>query len=227
MPRKKQTRGDCVYCGREMTRGGLAKHLKTCSQREEAISAANQKRGPTETIYHLQVQDAWQGDFWLQLEMVGSATLQDLDDYLRAIWLECCGHLSQFSVGGWSGEEIPMKTKVNQVFQPGVTLTHIYDFGSSSETLVKVVDLRQGKATTSHPLALMARNQLPESSCIECQQPAGWLCLECIDDYDQGGTLCDKHAKTHPHDEYGEPIPLVNSPRMGICGYDGPAKPPY
>ena len=27
----------------------------------------------------------------------------------------------------------------------------------------------------------------------------------------------------HPHDQYGEPIPLVNSPRLGMCGYDGPA----
>ncbi|WP_127011414.1 hypothetical protein ACF3DV_03465 [Chlorogloeopsis fritschii PCC 9212] len=28
-------------------------------------------------------------------------------------------------------------------------------------------------------------------------------------------------------DNYGEPIPLVNSPRLSLCGYDGPAEPPY
>jgi hypothetical protein len=39
--------------------------------------------------------------------------------------------------------------------------------------------------------------------------------------------LCDEHAEDHPHDNYGEPIPLCNSPRMGQCGYDGPAEPPY
>ena len=44
---------------------------------------------------------------------------------------------------------------------------------------------------------------------------------------DEWGTLCDEHAKSHPHDEYGEPVALVNSPRMGLCGYDGPAEPPY
>ena len=30
MARANQTRGRCVFCNREMTRGGLAKHLKTC-----------------------------------------------------------------------------------------------------------------------------------------------------------------------------------------------------
>ena len=32
--------------------------------------------------------------------MCGSATLEELDHYLRTIWLECCGHLSQFTIGG-------------------------------------------------------------------------------------------------------------------------------
>ena len=44
---------------------------------------------------------------------------------------------------------------------------------------------------------------------------------------DQTGMLCKKHVKGHPHDAYGEPMPVVNSPRMGMCGYEGPAKPPY
>ncbi|MFQ5852250.1 MAG: hypothetical protein ACE5JU_16915 [Candidatus Binatia bacterium] len=227
MTRRKQSRGKCAFCGREMTRGGLARHLKVCSQRVEAISAANQGPGKEQVLYHLQVQDAWWGDFWLHLEMNGSATLEDLDYYLRAIWLECCGHLSQFSVGGWSGEEIPKRTQAKRIFQPGVELTHIYDFGTSSETLIKVVDIREGKPLISHPITLMARNNRPEAYCIECGQPALWLCLECMYELDEPGTLCDQHTQAHPHKDYGEPVPLVNSPRLGMCGYTGPAEPPY
>jgi len=33
--------------------------------------------------------------------------------------------------------------------------------------------------------------------------------------------------EAHPHEEYGEPIEIVNSPRLGLCGYTGPADPPY
>src|SRR5262249_52747593 len=125
------------------------------------------------------------------------------------------------------GEEIPMKTTAEKVFRPGVELTHIYDFGTSSETLVKMVDRREGKPTTTRPIALMARNVMPEAKCIECEEAAGWLCNECLIEEDPWGMLCARHMKTHPHDEYDEPIPLVNSPRLGMCGYEGPAEPPY
>lgn len=227
MARKKQSRGKCAFCGREMTRSGLARHLPACSKRHKAIGAANQKHGQSQTFYHLQVQDAWQGDFWLHLEVDGSATLKDMDDYLRAIWLECCGHMSQFSIGGWGGEEIQMATPIARVFQPGVELTHIYDFGSSSHTLLKAVGTRRGKPLTPHPITLMARNDPPEVQCTECEQPASWLCMECVYELDKPGFLCDRHVEDHPCQDYGEPVPLVNSPRVGMCGYTGPAEPPY
>ena len=228
MANRKQSRGKCAFCGKEMTKGGLSKHLQSCAKRQEAADAANQgKSGKVQRLYHLQVRDAWQPDFWLHLEMNGTATLKDLDSYLRAIWLECCGHLSQFSVGGWSGSEIAKGTRVAKVFDKGVELTHIYDFGTSSETLIKAVAVDEGKPLSKHPIFLMARNSQPEAKCIECDQPANWLCIECLYETEEPGMLCDKHAKTHPHDNYGEPVPLYNSPRVGMCGYDGPAEPPY
>lgn len=210
-----------------MAKDRLARHLPACSQRKEAISAANQRPGKEQVLYHLQVQDAWQGNYWLHLEMNGSATLADLDHYLRAIWLECCGHLSRFSVGGWSGTEIAKKRQARDVFEPGMEFTHIYDFGTSSETLVKVVGARKGKPLTRHPIVLLGRNEPPEVYCMECEQPAKWLCVECIYECDEPGVLCDKHVDGHPHEHYGEPMPLVNSPRVGMCGYCGPAQPPY
>jgi len=187
----------------------------------------SERKLKNETLYHLYIQDAWRNEFWLDVEMRGSSTLKDLDSYLRSIWLECCGHMSQFSVGKERGKEIPKRWRADEVFKYGIELTHIYDFGTSSETLIKVVGVREGKPTTSRPIALMARNLMPEAECIECEQPAAWLCMECLIEEQIWGTLCDKHAQSHPHDNYGEPIRLVNSPRMGRCGYEGPAEPPY
>ncbi len=227
MPRTKQSRGECKFCGREMTKGGLTRHFPKCTKYQKTIEEANKKAGKKHKIYHLLISDTWQKDFWLHLEMTGSAELEDLDNYLRAIWLECCGHLSQFSIGGWRGDEIPMDTPVNRVFDKGIELIHIYDFGTSSETLTKVIGERQGKPLTKQPIFLMARNQLPEVACMECDQNASWLCMECVSEHDKPGLLCDRHVKKHPHDDYGEPVPLYNSPRVGMCGYDGPAEPPY
>ena len=227
MPRGKQSKGECTSCGQEITKSGVTKHLSACPKHQAILQKAERQRVGSEVLYHLRVQDAWRNEFWLDLAMRGSATLKDLDDYLRAIWLECCGHLSRFSVGGWRGEEISKRRRADEVFEPGIQLTHIYDFGTSSETLLKVVGTREGKPTTSRPIALMTRNLMPEAKCIECEQPAVWLCTECLIEEEIWGALCDEHAQTHPHNNYGEPIRLVNSPRLGMCGYEGPAEPPY
>jgi hypothetical protein len=229
MPRGPENPGACAYCSEIITKRGVVKHLDKCPKRQEALSAAETSNRPAETLWHLRVQDAYDKDFWLDLEMVGSASLDMLDKYLRAIWLECCGHLSMFTIGGWGGMEISKSRKANATFEPGLVLRHLYDFGTTSQTDIKVVSFREGKATTNRPIALLARNRMPEMLCMVCDQPAGWLCLECLYEAEESGMwfLCAEHVKDHPHDEYGDPIALVNSPRLGMCGYEGPAEPPY
>ena len=233
MPRKPESRGTCAYCGEELTKRSVSKHLEACSKRQGSLVTTETSDRPVESLWHLRVQDAYDKNFWLDLEMRGSASLSALDKYLRAIWLECCGHLSKFTIGGWGGRDVAKARKADDVFEAGLVLRHLYDFGTTSETDIKAVDAREGKATTKHPIALLARNKMPEMVCNECDQPAGWLCLQCLYEADyepeEQGTwfLCDEHVKDHPHDEYGEPLPLVNSPRLGMCGYEGPAEPPY
>jgi hypothetical protein len=204
----------------------VTKHLATCPSRQAAIAKAETGKAASEMLYHLRIEDAYRREFWLDLEMRGAKSLKDLDTYLRAIWLECCGHLSEFSGGGLA-RTIGKQRKIQDVFADGGQLTHIYDFGTSSETVVKCVGVRAGKPTTSRPISLMVRNVMPTAQCIECEEAATHLCLECLIEQETWGTLCDTHTETHPHDNYGDPIPLVNSPRLGMCGYDGPAEPPY
>jgi hypothetical protein len=240
MGRRKQTRGNCVFCGREMTKSGLSRHLSGCEARQAAETVANSKRGTQQKIIHLQILDAFSGDFWLHLEVKGTATLEDLDHYLRTIWLECCGHLSAFHIdpyrytqifdGGWSiGDEKPMNVPVQKVFSPDMQIMYEYDFGTTSELTIKVLGAREGKPHTKFPIFLMARNHMAYIPCMECEEQATLLCLDCM--YEVAGPceLCETHWKTHQHDSenYGGPMPLINSPRTGLCGYDGPAEPPY
>lgn len=227
MPRGKQSRGACAFCGYQTTKGAMARHLEACPKRRAQIADAEQSKRKPETLYHLRTQDAYDPAFWLDLEVRGSAALKDIDAYLRGIWLECCGHLSQFSIGGWGGQEIAKSRRVDAIFQQDVELTHIYDFGTSSETRIKPIGSRVGPPLTTRPMALMARNLMPETTCIECGEPGAYLCMECMIETESPGILCAKHASTHPHEDYGEPIELVNSPRLGMCGYEGPADPPY
>jgi hypothetical protein len=210
----------------------MSRHLAACESRRKVWAelatepgAAGQRRETQ--LFHLQVRDAWGGHYWLNLEVVGSAPLDTLDGYLRGIWLECCGHASRFSVGGWRAEAISMSRKVHQVFRPGVELTHIYDFGTESVTLIRAVDQRTGRPTTQWPIALMARNIPPLMECQECGSAASLFCMECSIEHNQPGTLCVEHGAVHPHEQYSYLSPIANSPRVGLCGYDGPAEPPY
>ncbi len=230
MARQKQNRGACAFCGKDYTRAGMKKHLAACPDRKKAIQKADASKRKSQPLYHLVVYDACdKNNYWLHLEMNGSAELEDLDRYLRAIWLECCGHMSTFFAGkaAYRDPELERDEKAGDVFSETAELLHIYDFGTSSETMVEVADVREGRPLAKHPIALMARNHPPEYPCMECDKPARYLCMECQIEEDETGLLCEEDAKDHPHDEYGPLMPMVNSPRMGMCGYDGPAEPPY
>lgn len=229
MPRRPQTKGTCAFCATEIGKGTVARHLAACAPHQDALTKAGSGKAVAQTLFHLRVQDAYDASFWLDLEMSGTASLKTLDSYLRAIWLECCGHLSEFTLGkgAWSDAKVGMARKASQVLAPEVMLTHVYDFGTTSETLIKVVSARQGKPLTKKPLTLLMRNVLPEVSCMECDATATHLCIECQIEHEESGLLCDAHLEKHPHEDYGDPIEIVNSPRMGMCGYEGPAEPPY
>lgn len=223
----KPTKGKCSFCGQEVAKSGAGRHLGACAKRREAIAEAENSKRKRETLYHVRVQAEGLPPYWLDLELPSSAKMKDLDHYLREIWLECCGHMSQFSFGGWGGQEISMDKPLGEVLRHGEELTHIYDFGTESVSLIRVIGQREGKPLSLHPVTLMLRNQPPVYPCRECGEPAKWLCMECLIEEETEGTLCDRHLESHPHENYGEPVPLVNSPRVGLCGYTGPAEPPY
>jgi hypothetical protein len=221
----KQPRGQCALCGHVTTKAAMQRHLDRCVERQAKAAEASTRK--PETLHRLRIQCAHVPAFWLDVEVRGSTTLQRIDRYLRVIWLDCCGHLSEFSLDGWGSDRVGMSRKVDATFWDGLELTHIYDFGTESITKVRAVDQRQGVPLTAHPLTLLARNVKPEAVCVDCEQPASHLCLECQYEWDAPGTLCPDHVDDHPHQDYGEPIELVNSPRVGMCGDVGPAEPPY
>lgn len=225
MNKDQKSKGNCIFCHQSFDKAGMSQHLESCTKRKLIITEINKKSDDKIKLFHLLVQDVYQGNFWLHLEMSGEAKLIELDKYLRAIWLECCGHLSHFSYKKW-GQKISMNSTANRVFEPGLQIYHIYDYGTSSETKIKIIAEREGIFHYQKPIFLMARNDPPEYQCQECGKEANWLCIECVYNNDDG-TLCDKHAESHPHKDYGGLFEIVNSPRLGMCGYTGPAEPPY
>jgi hypothetical protein len=225
MPKNKQYSGTCFFCNQEFSKRGMGKHLQACKARKASMEKLDQKK--KKVFYQLVAEDAYSHYYWLHLEMEGNTSLEKLDSYLRSIWLECCHHLSDFLEPGRGGSEIPMTKKISAVFSPGMYLTHIYDWGTSSETNIRCTGIREGAAMTRHPVLLMARNNMPEHICVECKKSASFFCWDCIADFGAWEPLCETCVKDHECFEDRQPGDIINSPRMGMCGYDGPAKPPY
>lgn len=226
---RRRTKGTCSFCNATFTKAAITKHLKSCNQRKKAseIASDQQKSKPRKTkIFHLVVEGRYQPMYWLHFEAQADATLEDLDNYLRGIWLECCGHLSAFTIQEKSylrelieedGDE-GMDVALGEVLQPGMKFYHEYDFGSTTDLTLKVVSTREGELR-GNAIQMLARNEPPLILCNSCGKNASHVCTECLWS-GEGGWLCEECAHEH---KCGEEmlLPVVNSPRVGVCGYTG------
>jgi hypothetical protein len=200
--------GVCGLCGEHKSKSAMQRHLADCAPRHDPAKGAG-----AEWIA-LRVEGG--GPYWLDLEVRADARLEVLDAFLRRIWLECCGHMSAFSAG--RGDELPMNRPVQAVFADrGTALRHEYDFGSTTELLLKAVGRRTGRSAKS-PVRLLARNEPPQLTCGQCGERATDVCPFSEDD---NPFLCEAHAPDHDCGESDCHLPVVNSPRMGVCGYTG------
>ena len=227
MTRNTQTQGTCELCGKTVSKSGMTRHLKKCLV--DSVDLKNETKN--EQLFIVSVQGKWSPQYWLYLQIKARAKLSKLDDFLRHIWLECCGHLSAFNIQGQSFESSPdpyfsddavkgMSIQCGAILQSGMSFEHIYDFGTSTELKLKVVDEIQATSPGKTLIRLLARNELISVICSECNAPATDICSQCIWEEDMPYCFCEKHAEEH---ECGEEmcLPIVNSPRVGMCGYTG------
>jgi hypothetical protein len=187
----------------------------------------------------LVIQDRYAGDYWLHVERPTSSPLGPLDNYLRAIWLECCGHLSEFffnetryisyeddddlTFGPFAlpPRKSMFETTLASVLPVGAGFRYNYDFDSTTDLEGRVVAEREGKPSGHAPIRLLARNLPPVIPCSECGEQALWICPHCV--WDGTGLLCQDCAEDHGCEwgNYEELMPVVNSPRTGVCAYAG------
>jgi len=197
--------GVCARCSAQLGMRAMKNHHAVCpaGQAGSAEMVLLRVRPPDAPIY------------WLDVEAPATAKLSAVDKLLREVWLECCGHLSQFTDP--ARRAVGKSRAVGEVLgQRGDTLFHCYDFGSSTWLRLDHLALRRGLA---RPAArVLARNLAPVWPCDECGLPSACICVECANE--GRGLLCEAHAAEH---ECGEEmlLPVVNSPRMGVCGYTG------
>ena len=216
--------GICEKCGHRTTKGHMLQHIRKCRQTESKQGGHHSK------LFQLRIEAEYLPIYWLDLEISADNKLSDLDTFLREIWLECCGHMSQFKINDhhylmpydlsfeiWDHEgsmDICLSDSIgNDIDQ----FEYEYDFGTTTDLKIKVIEKREGKVNKKG-LRLLARNEPPDWRCTKCDQPATHICVYCF--YERGGAFCKKHKDGHGCEEENF-LPVVNSPRTGECGYVG------
>ena len=227
--------GACNVCGQTYNKAAMTNHLKACLRTHQTSQEADKKQ----KTYVLSVDGDWRPEYWMYLEAPASATLGRLDQFLRDTWLECCGHLSAFTIGNvryeldtcmvdsmlkdFFGPSLPTKSmnaRMYSVLKPGLKFHHEYDFGTTTDLQLKVI-LEGERFEQSKEIHILARNDPPNIPCYKCKKPATHVCSQCI--YEGAKAwLCDEHIIRHKCGQ-DMSLPVVNSPRVGMCGYTGEA----
>ncbi len=217
---EKKYGGLCSHCGRELARSGMTRHLSSCAKRP---------RGNAKVL-HVVVESTHWNDFWIHVMAPTSATLADLDAVLRETWLECCGHPSVFDIGGVRFESRPMAggwgppaksmgARLSKALPPGTTFRYEYDYGSTTLLQGRCVRLVDDSIAVKRP-SVVARNLAPPLMCDAC----GKTTASVLDTWGDAGALCtaclEQEVDAGDVEEEGV-MPVVNSPRMGVCGYTG------
>jgi hypothetical protein len=103
------TLGKCAYCSGSFSGTIMARHLESCKDRYASSSSQSRDkeyillRNNNNTAQHhiaylLKVSSKYFPEYWSFMEADGTCKLEDIDSFLRNMWLECCGHLSCFTI---------------------------------------------------------------------------------------------------------------------------------
>jgi hypothetical protein len=228
--------GKCQFCKQAFAKREMETHLDSCDQKKHVLKDRIEKAVPhKDGVFRILAEGFYKPDYWLYFDIRADATLFELDRFLRNIWLECCGHLSAFTIGkktylyqlveqphlwGPKPEEYGMDVELKDVLRPKLKFMHDYDFGTTTRLGLKVLSFREG-GIEGEIVQLLARNDPPRIICDACgRRKATLICTEC--QWKREGWLCESCAREHECDK-DMFLPVVNSPRVGMCGYDGNA----
>ena len=116
-------------------------------------------------------------------------------------------------------EDRSLGVALEKVLKVGQKFKYEYDFGSTTELSLRVAGEREGVLVDEEDeIHVLARNIPPEYKCVRCGKPATKVGAG----YDYWGVLehayCDACSKKAKEDGW---LPIVNSPRVGVCAYTG------
>jgi hypothetical protein len=165
------------------------------------------------------------GEVYFIYAIIGKkCTFTNIDNFLKEIWCECCGHLSEFrEFHDAPAKKIGKSTKITN-YEVGDRFMYEYDFGTTTTIFGEILEILDGEENNKK-IELVKQNDQPQFSCVVCKKDAEYfyngscpfLCEECKNKFKK---LMKKTDDVESNDEdFTNITELSNSPRVGLCGY--------
>lgn len=206
-------KGKCYYCNKELTEKTIKRHMKNCDEMKKKIEELSNQDKKQRNQFIIAIKSKYdKNEYCIYLSIDENLSLLHIDQFLRDIWLECCGHLSAFKIKGKIYQDYSMDTRIKDILPVNEKFEYEYDFGSTTELILEVVDII-AVPTSFSQIEIIARNNEVTHYCEICNAEAEyfnyendqWECKKCIDKNN------DMIAK----------FDYCNSPRDGVCCYGG------
>ena len=208
-----------MVCNNTYSRSGMSKHIQGHVNHIEKKDTP-QKPG---NCFIIKVTDE-DGMFWLYLEIPKNRTLVSLDKFFRKRWMECCGHMSAFTINDltcysttYGEHDKSMNIKLDKLLYPGAQFGYEYDFGSTTFLKLQIIAANVPPfSKKQNKITVIAKHDAIEFNCFVCGSEASFICTYC--DMWDGAVLCKKCLDKHECGLDGA-LSVAQSPRAGICGY--------
>ena len=116
---------ECLICNSSYTPRGIGKHIQSC------LKKRFQNIPHKDVDYYLVfIHPDFTKSYFLYLLLQQNTSLNELDNFLRSIWLECCGHMSAFFYGRFN--EISKDCSTAELYNISKSILYHYDFGSTT-----------------------------------------------------------------------------------------------
>ena len=202
--------GICNVCQETLFGNEARSHIARCVEFRYGVRTTRAALTGRRRTVHISVGSPGR-PHWMELGVRADTTLHELDRFLRSVWLECCGHLSHFDVGGVvysmmvprpqdDFEFLPMDEHEEQwrhmgrtvgtAISPATWFEHVFDYGTTElelrhagefEGLVQALSPMQ--PWHGRKIVVLARNH-PLQSCRLCGRPAQWRIVADDDDFE-------------------------------------------
>ena len=203
----------CYYCNKELTERTIKRHMKNCSEMKNSIDEKRIDDKEQRNQFIIAIKPKYAGnEYCIYLSIDGTLGLVHIDQFIRDIWVECCGHLSGFKIRDKFYQDNQMNTQLNDILNIDEKFEYEYDFGSTTCLVLDVVNIIEVPSSFSQ-IEIIARNHEIKHMCEICGAEAKYFNYE-KDEWECGNCI-DEDSDIIMEFDY------CNSPRDGVCGYEG------